>query len=83
MSVYTSTATNYDETELQRHLRSTPSGRCLACGEPEPCRQRLEIGWQLAVLGRLPRRQPGILGALIFGPARVTGPSLGRSCGTG
>ncbi len=77
MTVYTSTALDYDETELRRHLLATPGGRCTACGEYEPCRQRLELSWQLALLGRLPRRQPGVLGALVFG-ALVFGAQITR-----
>jgi len=70
VTTYLSHALDYDEVELQRHLISATSGRCATCGEPEPCRRRLELSGQLAVLGRLPRRQPGVVGARVFGSGR-------------
>ncbi len=70
MTTYASSTLDHDEAELHQHLVSEPSGRCIACGEYEPCRVRLNIGWELARSGRLPRRHPGVVGARVFGPRR-------------
>jgi hypothetical protein len=65
--IYTSAAVDHEEAELYRHLVAGPGGACAACGQPEPCRQRLLVANRLAVSGRLPRRQPGVVGAGVFG----------------
>jgi hypothetical protein len=46
--------------ELNRHLVSGADGRCLTCGEVEPCRRRELVGTVFAKYGRMPRREPGI-----------------------
>jgi hypothetical protein len=66
MTIYHSVALNGAEAELYRHLVTEPNGRCAACGQYEPCPVRLSIGTELARAGRLPRRQPGVVGAMVF-----------------
>lgn len=47
------------QAQLNRHTGSSESGRCLTCGEEDPCSARLVA---LQVFGRyeeLPRRWPG------------------------
>jgi hypothetical protein len=70
MTIYRSVVLDSDEAELYRHLVAEPSGRCAACGGYEPCRVRLGIGRELARSGRLPRRQPGVVGARVFNSCR-------------
>lgn len=54
------------EAELLRHLIATTGGRCVACGQIEPCDRRLVLGLVLADAGRLPRRLPGTVGTRVF-----------------
>ncbi len=63
---YTSTTADLNEAELYHHLVAHPDGTCVACGQPEPCRQRLMISRKLAQTGHLPRRQPGVVGGKVF-----------------
>jgi hypothetical protein len=58
---------DHHEAELHRHLVAGTGGRCLTCGEPEPCSRRLALGQVLVLAGRLPRRHPGVLGRHVFG----------------
>lgn len=69
--IYTSTAVDELDAELQRHLVAGPDGRCLTCGEQEPCPQRQELGNWLALTGRLPQRQPWVVGRQAFRWGRV------------
>jgi hypothetical protein len=46
--------------EIDRHLATGPDGRCLACGDVEPCSARSAAGAIFARYGRLPRRRPGL-----------------------
>ncbi|BCJ50429.1 hypothetical protein Asp14428_19040 [Actinoplanes sp. NBRC 14428] len=47
------------EADLYRHLAVTPSGLCVACGEPEPCDGRYAALRVLLRYGVLPKRRPG------------------------
>lgn len=69
-------------TVIAAHLRSDAGGRCLTCGEIEPCRQRNTAHMALFGHGRqLPRRTPlALIGsggdfAGIGGSFRAFGPS--------
>jgi hypothetical protein len=42
------------------HAASGVDGRCLRCGQPEPCRSRIAASAVFARYGRLPRRRPGL-----------------------
>lgn len=42
---------------LEMHLESDRGGRCLGCGEMEPCRGRDAAHEWFAVLGALPQRR--------------------------
>jgi hypothetical protein len=50
------------DTDLYRHLPVTPGGRCVACGESEPCRARYAALAVFLRYGVLPRRRPGAAG---------------------
>lgn len=50
------------QAELERHLTVRPSGKCVTCGEVEPCSGRQEAGTTIIKYGRLPRRRPGASG---------------------
>ena len=43
---------------IAEHLRSDVGGRCMACGELEPCRQRATAHAVLYGHRQLPRRRP-------------------------
>ncbi|BCJ70690.1 hypothetical protein CS0771_02340 [Catellatospora sp. IY07-71] len=43
---------------IDRHLRSDHGGRCVGCGELEPCSQRELAHVALLGHGQLPRRRP-------------------------
>ncbi|MGC9665021.1 hypothetical protein ACNTMW_00505 [Planosporangium sp. 12N6] len=58
------------QAELDRHLVSTPGGRCRTCGADEPCAGRLAAGRTFARFGRLPRRTPGAVGGALWGGQR-------------
>lgn len=45
---------------VDRHVATAPNGRCLACGQAEPCRARAVASAVFARYGRLPRRRPGL-----------------------
>jgi len=60
--------------ELDAHIASGPDGRCLNCGQDEPCSRRQEAVRAFARYGQLPRRRPGL--------ARVR-PSGNRTGGLG
>lgn len=49
------------QAELEQHLVSGRDGRCVGCGEVEPCRRRAEPGEMFWRYGVLPRRRPGYL----------------------
>lgn len=48
------------QSELDRHLCVSPAGRCLGCGEKEPCAGRQAAHAVFARYGSLPRRTPGL-----------------------
>ncbi|OLB76544.1 MAG: hypothetical protein AUI14_18385 [Actinobacteria bacterium 13_2_20CM_2_71_6] len=48
------------QAEIERHLVTGPDGRCLTCGEIEPCTGRVRAGRVFASRGLLPKRRPGI-----------------------
>lgn len=48
--------------ELDQHLAAGPDGRCLGCGQIEPCAAREALYGVFAVMGVLPRRVPRIPG---------------------
>lgn len=50
------------ESDLYRHLPVTPTGLCVTCAEPEPCRDRYAALGALLRYGVLPRRRPGAAG---------------------
>jgi hypothetical protein len=62
MSVYLATTVRQwlDQAQflLEQHISRT--GRCTACGEPEPCGTTVEAQKLMARYGRLPRRRPGL-----------------------
>jgi hypothetical protein len=58
---------DHAQTELERHLVSTPGGRCRTCGEEEPCPGRIAASQTFARFGRLPRRTPGEAGGVLLG----------------
>lgn len=67
---------------ITAHLRSDVGGRCLGCGEVEPCRQRNTAHFALLGHRQLPYRQPmaligpsGDFGAASAGPFRAFGPT--------
>src|SRR6266511_1172487 len=47
------------QTELERHLLSGPNGRCLTCGQFEPCYARTRAAATFRRYGQLPKRRPG------------------------
>ena len=55
---------------VDRHIASGLDGRCLACGQEEPCPARAHASATFAEYGRLPRRTPGLTGS---GTKRVPG----------
>lgn len=58
MSVYVSP--NAAHSQLGLHTMGTPAGRCVQCGEMEPCSTRTAAHLVLWLAGRqLPRRIPG------------------------
>ncbi len=48
------------QTELERHLLSGPNGRCLTCGQFEPCYARTRAAATFRRYGQLPTRRPGL-----------------------
>lgn len=48
------------QSEIEHHLKSGGDGRCLACGEFEPCEARSSASQTFARCGSLPRRVPGL-----------------------
>ena len=48
---------------ISAHSAGTPTGKCAACGEREPCRTRNTAHATLAAFGILPRRTPSRAGA--------------------
>lgn len=51
------------EAAIAAHSAGTPTGKCAACGEREPCRTRNTAHATLAAFGILPRRSPNRAGA--------------------
>jgi len=51
------------QAELDAHLAVDAGGRCLTCRGLEPCDGRVRAHAMFAMLGQLPRRRPGVLGA--------------------
>lgn len=51
---------NHAQVELERHLVTGIAGRCVTCGQPEPCSGRATAAATFARYGRLPRRRPGM-----------------------
>jgi hypothetical protein len=45
---------------VEDHAGSGRNGRCLACGQMEPCLARVAAGLMLVRYDRLPRRVPGL-----------------------
>jgi hypothetical protein len=45
---------------IDEHLAAGPDGRCLACGQQEPCAARINANATFARYGCLPRRKPGL-----------------------
>jgi hypothetical protein len=50
---------DHAQAELYEHLLGDAGGRCVGCGEREPCRRRTALTATILGYGRLPRRQPG------------------------
>ena len=46
--------------EIDRHAAAGADGRCLGCGELEPCRSRAAAHAVLARTNSLPLRRPGL-----------------------
>jgi hypothetical protein len=63
--------------DLDTHVTSGATGRCLTCGMPGPCQARENAveTWSRAVY-RLPRRRPGITRPELIGARLVGGGSL-------
>ncbi|GAA2365314.1 hypothetical protein GCM10010432_22280 [Catellatospora methionotrophica] len=58
-SVRLPTTAEEAQTLVERHLHGVPwTGRCVACGEPAPCRSRELAHAAFQRLGKLPRRRP-------------------------
>jgi len=53
---------NEAQAELERHLVTGLDGRCKACGDLEPCRERECLSAVFAGYDELPRRRPGATG---------------------
>jgi hypothetical protein len=73
MTIYRTAAGRRQADEAQRelddHLVTALSGRCVGCGETEPCGRRSALTATILSYGRLPRRRPGLTRA---GLRRVT-----------
>jgi|SRR5947209_17498225 len=50
------------QAELERHIVTGMDGRCVTCGEAEPCSGRVGATRRLLRYGRLPQRRPGLAG---------------------
>ncbi|WP_157751807.1 hypothetical protein [Actinoplanes derwentensis] len=50
---------DYAQSQIDRHTAASGNGRCLACGEEDPCSLRLVAAHVFTRYGRLPRRAPG------------------------
>jgi hypothetical protein len=53
------------QAELERHLVTGLDGRCQACGDLEPCRERGRLEEVFARYDELPRRRPGVTGVTV------------------
>jgi hypothetical protein len=59
------------QAELDAHIVSDLSGRCIACGDLEPCTRRGEISAAFLAYRRLPARQPGLAASHLLRGRRV------------
>jgi hypothetical protein len=64
---------------LDRHVTSSATGRCLACGTLGPCHRRETAVVIFSRTLLLPRRQPGAMRPELIGARVVGGGVLGRS----
>jgi hypothetical protein len=64
------------QSEINQHVATSRAGRCLTCGEVEPCRARLGATAVFARFGRLPHRIPGLAGAVWTVDAMIDGARL-------
>jgi hypothetical protein len=63
------------QAELERHLVTGADGRCLGCGQVEPCAVRGHIEAVFRQYGRLPQRRPGVTKAGLRQPTVTDGGS--------
>ncbi len=68
--------------DLDMHITSGATGRCLRCGMPGPCQTRENAVETWSRANRLPRRRPGItrpelIGARLLGGGAPLLPSVG------
>ncbi len=63
MSVFVTAAVqeqlDYAQSQIDRHTAASGNGRCLTCGEEDPCSLRLVAAHVFTRYGQLPRRAPG------------------------
>lgn len=57
---------DHAQVELERHLVTGATGRCVTCRQPEPCSGRTTAEATFARYGRLPHRRPGMTTVIII-----------------
>lgn len=66
-------AVAHAQAEIDRHAAAGADGRCLACGEWEPCPSRAAAHTVLARSNSLPLRRPGLASRGVAGGSRFNG----------